>query len=202
MLLFITTFSFGQSSVFSRIVIKATTSVVDREYFVDICLNIDSLKVIYKQKDSISSFVVNDPAVVDSRKFIIKLLERSSAKTDTLIKAVNKLDSLYHLYTFYSVDSIQVPNAMAKDFVDLVRRVFSTSYKELEDEAGNKNRAVFDGTRMTYTLIDRNSIRKVHAHSPTLKSHPLLASLIIQSLNLYRERKKNDFLNKRSTSGY
>ncbi len=89
-----------------------------------------------------------------------------------------------------------------KDFDNLLNIIFSSSNDLLENKLANQNRLMLDGTQVKFILTDNDKSRTIYAYSPCKTSHPLLTTLIRETMNIYRQTKNNNFLNTQRTSGY
>jgi hypothetical protein len=191
----------GQSIKERSIEIFASASIDGTKYQIKITTGIDSIKIRYKIRDSTSTSLDSDKEFNAHRNYLLSL-KNIDFHNDTVVNKLNILESIAEKYTFYSKDSIEVSNSDNESYLNLINEVFDSPTDSLNNKIQNKNRIVFDGIQMTFILREKGNQREVHAHSPTAKSHPLLYELIDSSINIYREAKKNDFLNKSRLFGY
>lgn len=191
----------GQELYKSKIVIQAISSVSGAEFFVSILKSSNKIKIVYKIKDSISSKADSDMNLAKYRKIILQVSDLSS-NHDTVLTYLKKIDSVNHLYTFYSLDSLEFGKKEKKEYNKLLNEVFNSSTEALENAIGNKHRVVLDGISVSFNLSKNGAGRMIYTHSPNLTSHPLLICLLKQTMDLYRGIKKNDFLNYKKTNGY
>lgn len=206
LLLFLIFSSFNLSSQDLRgkkVEVMAITSASAQEYFIETSCNEKEITIMYRLKDSISRNGLDlDSTYISLSK---KMKEWTYFDpTDTYQKEVYRhFRSVIERYTVYSVDSIKFRYGKQPKYEKLLHTLFNSSKTELENKEKNKDRIVLDGTSMSFTfLMNEVEINKVQAQSLTVSSHPLLYNYVDSSLELYRQKKKNNFLSKARTSGY
>ena len=193
--------SLGQSSKERQIEILASASIDGTEYNIKITTNTDSTKVKFKIRDSVSAKLYNDKEYYAHINYLLSL-NNIDLSNDTVLNYLNILESIAEKYTFFSEDSIEIANSENEGYLNLINEVLKSPTDSLDNKILNKNRIVLDGIYMTFTFIDKDTKRKVSARTPTVKSHRLLYELVTSSTSIYRDTKKNDFLNKRRLFGY
>lgn len=188
----------GQSNNNTRINLRAITSVAGGEYLIDILPYHDSTKIIFKLKNHIRQSELEADTNTARYRQILKSVKNYSSQNDTVKTCTAGLDSIYTAYTVYDTDSLIICNSKHEDYDKLIREVLNTPTAKLE----NHNYFGLDGTRMTFKLTNNGISRTVQAHSPSLKSHPVLYALVTGTITLYRKIKKNDLLDEKRTNGY
>lgn len=180
--------------------IKATTQTPSNEFTIDITKQGDNLKLIYGLRDSISYRLDRDKNYLALNNLIIESF--ATASRDSLAKLGAKQDSMRSLYSVYSRDSISLTVSEATAFIDILNRVNKTGNVELTNASANAARNMREGPVFSFKIITPSQSRLLYAQYPTASTNPLLYQLITESLKLYREKKKNTFLDKRRTNNY
>lgn len=191
----------GQEPYSSSIYIRATNSVKNSEFKVYIYEREECFKVVYKIRDSISYRAELDSTLSKYRALIFSN-KYQNVSNDTSTTLLMQVDSIIQAYSIYSQDSILIERKKNMNFDSLISTIMSSKSGDLVNDSFNKNRLMFDGTIIKFELRDNQQYRIVYAHSPTVKSHPLLGRLIIEIMNIYRMEKHNGFLNTIQTNGY
>ena len=192
---------FAQPIKDRHIQISASAPINGTEYYIKIKNNSKTTKIVFKIKDSLSFRLENDTNFIAQRNQLLSE-EYLDLKKDTIITQIDRLTSLTEKYKMYSTDSIEIRNEENTKYNSLLDIVFSTPIDRLENQAQNRNRIILDGICMRFLLIDRDNQREAIASTPTINSHPLLYDLIINTLQIYRDNKKNSFLTKTKLFGY
>lgn len=185
------------------IVITATTSVSGEKFLININKNKRDLKILYSIRDSVAFTSLEQNKYHQLYKDTLLILFSNLNQNKKTFKFyMDKMDSLYELYTYYSKDSIILKPKKNRIYSNFLKEIFLTPTEMLENKEANKNRITVDGTSCKFHLISSGQNRIVYAHSPRIKSHPLLYQLISETLALYRKTHNTQFLDKRRTSGY
>ena len=184
-------------------IIIGTTSVSGDRFLINIYKNKNDLKIVYSIRDSVddSSLELNQyyQAYKDT---LLRLFNNLNENRKDFKLYADKMDSLREQYSYYSKDSIILKPEKNIAYSNLLQEIFVTSTEKLENKEGNKNRFSLDGTIFKFHLLSSAENRIIYAHSLREKSHPLLYQLLSETLNVYRQTKNNQFLDKRRTSGY
>ncbi|MDB5135912.1 MAG: hypothetical protein JWP37_2515, partial [Mucilaginibacter sp.] len=179
-----------------RINIGASNAFKGTIFLMNIYKRADSIKVIYKLKDSVNyKGLFSNKRYNDLRKYTIAPLN-VTANFDTVHNAFMESSAITEKYTYYSKDSIMLNIRTYPSYTNLLEKIVKTSRDELENTKANKDRVVMDGTHYGFDIIFKSGEKVVQAHSPDPKSHPLLYRLLQTTFNVYRDRKHNEFLDK------
>jgi hypothetical protein len=192
---------FAQPINLPYISIRARTSVSGGEFSIDIHFKEDTLKIIYKLKDRTIGEMEKDVEGIRYRD-MYRSIKNLNPRNDTIIYLIHKLDSINQVYTSYRIDSIELINTENISYFNLINQVLNSSIAILENKPYNESRGVLDGTLIVFTVVSNGVAKTAYANSPSPASHPLLYSLLNQTLNLHRERHKNSFLTVKATNGY
>ena len=169
---------------------------------INIYRHIDSVKVVYKLRDSVNyKSMFKDKRYNELKKYAEYPLNIKTS-LDSMKEIYRKLDSIDYKYTFYSEDSLLITSTLKPLYTKLLDDVVGTSSDSLENKEANKARIVFDGTIFEFKIKNRNTERIVNAQQPNPKSHPILYQLLKQTLELYRRTKINAFLSFSRTDNY
>jgi hypothetical protein len=198
-LLFSISNTFSQERFNSKVYISATTQVTGQEFYIDILQTATKTKVLFKLKRYFNEVKFNDDKNVVSYRQILHSLKSLDPSNDTLTTYLNKLDSISKVYTTYDKDSIIISNCDNIDYIKLIKEIVEGSILQLQDD---KNRIVLDGTTVKCEWFNKGQKQIIYSRSPSSTSNPYLNKLIVVSMDLYRNHKRNDFLNKEKTSGY
>ena len=95
-------------------------------------------------------------------------------------------------YKVFTRDSVLLETKNYPAYCELLDRVITTSAEVLENKERNKNRIVLDGAWITYEINVMSAKKTVRAHSPDVKSNPLLCELLNSSEKLYHDNKGKD----------
>jgi hypothetical protein len=191
----------GQSIKERQIEVYASAAINGTEYFIKINTNALTTKVEFKISDSISSKLENDKEFNSLRDSFL-LLNYIDFRSDTVLNYMDKMKSIIKKHTFYSEDSIEIANSQYQYYIKCINALFNTPTDSLDNQIRNKNRIVLDGINMTFTLSDDCLKREIFTRTPSVNSHPLLYKFLTTSLNIFRDIRKKDFLNKRRLFGY
>ncbi|GAA4096035.1 hypothetical protein [Mucilaginibacter panaciglaebae] len=169
------------------------------KYQVDIYRRSNSIKIIYAVFDSIRvSATRKDTAFA-----------RVSAKYmkggGDSIENKRLSDAVYDYFERYSVyDRDSVTIAVRKDtaYNHLLERVAKAHTEDLLQTERNKNRNLLDGVHMAFTMVTASGKKVVGARSPRQTSHPLLYSLLSETMKIGRTHKLGPFLHRKSFGGY
>lgn len=197
LLIFLTTAS-AQSHQKSSILLRATTSVTGGAYFIEILPYEHTTKIIFKLKKQVQQAAFEADTNTIRYRQILQSIKNIKPDNDSVKTYSAKLDSVSMSYTLYDTDSLTVINAEHEGYLNLIREVLNSPTEILE----NKHHFVLDGTSMVFKLTNKDIERTVYAYSPTVTSNPILYKLITETTAIYRNTKRNDFLNKQRTYGY
>ena len=193
---------FSQDLSGKRVTVHARGSGYGFEYFVETSCFENQIKIKIKSKDSVSNHTLElDSNYLATRKTIYSL-DSYDLKNDRHVNLFKKADSINNAYTVYDIDSVIILNTKNPAYEKLLRELFSSSMAELENQEGNKNRIVLDGTLMYFDFLQNNSsLFTARAHSPSEVSHPLLHRYIKATLAIYRKETKNTFFTIQRSGG-
>lgn len=180
--------------------IKATTSTPANEFIINIAKQNDNLKLVYGLRDSVSYRLNLDKKYNALNDLVIASF--ATASRDSLVKLGAKQDSFRSVYSFYSKDSISVPVSDVNSYIELLKKINKTGNMELTNSSANAARNQREGPLFEFRIISPKESRVVYAQYPTASTNPLLYQLITESLKLYRDKKQNNFLDKKRTNGY
>jgi len=171
-----------------------------RNFIINIHQSDNSIKIVYSLYDSTES--IKEHADTAFQRFVKMFMTPDGPgklKNDVLF---DKLIVIEDRYTIYDRDSIILNANVDTAYFHLFNKVINTNEFEVKEKDGNGIRVYLDGTEFTYKIKTETGIRKVSAHSPTEATFPLLYALLNRSLNIYREKKSDVFLDKKRTRGY
>ena len=170
-------------------------------FLINIYRSGQDIKIIYKLNDSVSSLINSDTIIENYRK-IIRDTANHPNKNGIVKNAVTKIEELSEPYTFYSVDSIAFSINDKREFSSLLDSIFNYPKERLEKRIINKNRITLDGMKFRFIINNSYAQKVIYIHNPDATSSPMLWQLVHESLDLYRNAKKNSFLNVKRTYGY
>ena len=108
------------------------------------------------------------------------------------------MDSLYQTYTTYRIDTLKLIKDSFPEFNKIINKLLITSTDTLQ----NSGHIYLDGTSFKFKLKTNEEERIVYANSVNKNNHPQLAEFVAAIMELYRIKKNNDFLDRKSTAGY
>jgi hypothetical protein len=185
-----------------KIDIRASGSFEGTNLLISIHRHTDSIKIIYKLRDSVNyKGLFKNKRYNDLKKFSTWPLNVRT-RIDSIQKINLELYNLSQQYTYYSKDSLLISIHSDTIYTKLLDEVSTTGSDSLENKKINKDRAVLDGTYFIFNIKIGNTERNVHAHSPDQISHPILYQLLHQTLEIYRRTKVNSFLSRGRTDYY
>ncbi len=196
--LFSTFSSFGQNLTNCEIDIRVENRTYYKQFFVTV--NRVDTNILIKYKIRLSDnyqLREKDTSTLRIRDNFSKI-KNVSPDNDTLLKVLDELDSVFLAYTTFRADSLILPRSLYTDYDNLIDNLFTTSPDSLQ----NSGHIYLDGTSFVFKLTDDKITRKVYANSINKDNHPQLAEFMSATMKLYRDIKKNDFLDKKSTAGY
>jgi hypothetical protein len=169
------------------------------EFLIDITRHNNVITLAYTVLDSISYFNLNkDPRFVDLATGVkAKNLDNTTAQT---MQA--EINRMIKKQSYYSRDSIIINSETDTAYTALLNKTGAASTSVLENTEANKHRHVLDGIQFRFGISSGDNIREIYAHSPNATSHPLLYSLIEETLGIYRKLKGDTFLTKYKTGYY
>jgi hypothetical protein len=118
---------------------------------------------------------------------------------DDLIKYVMEMDKIREKYTQYKTDTLLIISENNQNYINLYSEVTSSPKKVLENSIEGKLRIVLDGYSITFDITTETRTDRILLQSPNKESHPILYNFIKETFNIYREEKKNDFLDNEYT---
>ena len=185
------------------IAIQAKSSATNSAFTIAIDKADDRIKIVYTLKDSVSQEELYKDerykALLLKADTLFSQQERDKAE---LLKVTDALDALTKQYTHYRKDSLVFNSRKNAAYTKLLNEVYLSTPEELENKEANRRRIVLDGTMFQFILTSNAGSRVVYAHSPSSDSHPLLSRLIDTTLEVYRQKTGNTFLDKEKTAGY
>lgn len=161
----------------------------------------DLVKIVYAVRDSLSNEGLKE------NKDYTTLLHQFVAANDANERDTALIQSIMHQFdsieiASYSKDSLAFKPSKSAHYTKLINKIYSATTEQLENIEANRKRIVLDGTLFKIKIQSSSGSRIIYAHSPEEMSHPLLAELITETLDLYRGKNQNAFLDKRKTNGY
>ena len=170
-------------------------------FLINIYRSGQDIKIIYKLNDSVSSLINSDTIIENYRK-IIRDTANHPNKNGVVKNAVAKIEELSEPYTFYSVDSIAFSINEKIEFSSLLDSIFNCPKEGLEKRTINKNRIALDGMKFRFIINNSHEQKVIYIHNPDATSSPMLWQLVHESLDVYRNTKRNNFLTVKRTYGY
>ncbi len=114
-----------------------------------------------------------------------------------------KLDSITNSYSDFSEDSIRFSNKKISAYINLFKEILRTPSDSFEVKPPvGTTRIVLHGTSVSFRIREKDKFRAIFAYHPSSTSHPLLYRFLKETIDMYRENKKNDFLNRLRKAGY
>ncbi len=166
---------------------------------IDIYKTDNTIKIVY----SVFERVIKDSLAEED--FLNKLMVFMKLKKYDITDSI--IEKYHEKYYVYNRDSLFLNKKTDADYFKLVDKFYSTTDEALENKNIYQSQVKYrtdiaiDGVTFFFKIISRAGIREVSAHSPISTSHPLLYELLTNTLNTYRNKKHNIFLNKK-TWGY
>ncbi|OKS87355.1 hypothetical protein [Mucilaginibacter polytrichastri] len=187
----------GLSTDELNIQIEANSSVSNNHFKINIRKKHNIVNIAYSILDSIRySALHKDTAYMR----IIDEFKKGKSIKDSVAKKL--FDDLVERNSVYKRDLIVANLKSDKAYDHLLGLMMTSSKEELENKEQNKSRIILDDTYVKYTVNISSQTKIALAHSPSQISNPLLYQLLTQTLNLCREKHRNNFLDKGLTSGY
>jgi len=188
----------GQSSENCEINLRVENRTYYKQFFVNLKRDQNSILIQYKIRVKENSEErEKDTNTIKVRQDFLKI-KNVSPQNDSLVNVLDTLDSLYLAYTTYRVDTLQLSTKLVPEFNKMIDNLLITSTDSLQ----NSGHIYLDGTSFTFKINTENERRTVYANSVNKNNHPQLAEFVASMMQLYRDRKRNDFLDRKSTAGY
>lgn len=188
----------GQSSENCEINLRVENHTYYKQFFVNLKRDQNSILIQYKIRVKENGEErERDRNTIKVRQDFLKI-KNVSPQNDSLVKVLDALDSLYLAYTTYRVDTLQLSTKFFPEFNKMIDNLLITSTDSLQ----NSGHIYLDGTSFTFKINSENERRTVYANSVNKSNHPQLAEFVASMMHLYRDRKRNDFLDRKSTAGY
>lgn len=190
--------SVGQSSKNCEINLRVENRTYYRQFFVNLKRDQNFILIQYKIRVKENSEErEKDTNTVRVRQDFLKI-KNVSPQNDSLVKVLDALDSLYLAYTTYRTDTLQLSTGLFPEFNKMIDNLLITSTDSLQ----KSGHIYLDGTSFTFKIKTETELRTVYANSVNKNNHPQLAEFVASMMQLYRDRKRNDFLDRKSTAGY
>jgi hypothetical protein len=188
----------GQSSANCEINLRVENRAYYRQFFINLKRDQNLVLIEYKIRVKENSEErEKDTNTIKVRQDFLKI-KNVTPQNDSLLKVLDALDSLYLAYTTYRVDTLQLSTKYFPEFNKIIDNLLITPTDSLE----NNGQIYLDGTSFTFKINTQNEQRTVYANSVDKNNHPQLAEFVASVMQLYRDRKRNDFLDRKSTAGY
>jgi hypothetical protein len=190
--------SFGQNLENSEINIRVENHTYYKQFFVNVKRDSSIFFLEYKIRQSDNNAErEKNPTTIRLREDFLKI-KNVSPTNDSLIKVLDGLDSIYLAFTTFRSDSLILSRKSFPEFDTLMDKLFFTPTDSLQ----NSGHIYLDGTSFVFRLTNKGGTRKVYANSINKNNHLQLAEFMAVTMELYRNIKKNDFLDRKSTAGY
>ena len=193
-----TLIAIGQSSKNCEINLRVENRTYYKQFFVNLKRDENSILIQYKIRiKENGEDREKDTSTIKARQDFLKI-KNVSPQNDSLVKVLNALDSLYLTHTTYRVDTLQLLIESFPEFNKMIDKLLITSTDTLQ----NSGHRYLDGTSFIFKINFEKTLRTVYANSMNKNYHPQLAEFVAAMMELYRNRKSNDFLDRKSTAGY
>lgn len=183
----------GQDRFDKQIDIIATTSVSGEKYQIKIQTTTDSIQVLTRIRDSISSKVEDDREYKSLRSQLIA--QRSIDVGDqAFLKLLKRLRQISDSYEIYTEEMISIPIQHELQFLKQIEIIFASPIDSLTKE--QQSIITFDGTSMHFKLTDSWGTREFNLHSPSGPNYPEIQHLLRTLKNIIKLRTKNGKISK------
>ncbi|MBP6432097.1 MAG: hypothetical protein KA319_10040 [Ferruginibacter sp.] len=152
-----------------------------------------SIKIIYKIKDSVS-YRNREDSVIDK--------QWGRIINDSLLMADKKrlkdtvdlyMDLIENMYTYFSTDSLILDTKKYKKYNTQIKNIFNNYI----DTVIQKDATIFlYSPRYEITVNYKNKYNSFFLEAPSAKRYSELYSFIMETFKVYKQLKKNTFLNK------
>lgn len=198
--LFFTSFIYGQVSETAEINFRVENHTYYKQFLVKIKRTKDDICIEYKiRMNENGQLRENDTATKRIRNELANI-KNINPENDSLLSALNALDSIYIAFTSFRVDSIHLSINSIPEYNKLIDQILITPTDSLQKE--NKDKIYLDATSFTFKIKTENKFRTVYARAINKNNYPQLAEFVAATMALYRDNKKNNFLDRKATMGY
>lgn len=164
--------------------------------YIDIHYRIDTVEIIYAQKDSTSMTRFQQDSLSKvwlapkSKKGIKKLMEKiMEPKTGRLLPDIK--------YGYFTRDTLILSKAGHPDYYETVSQVIQEDGEKLAEDIREGNWYTLHGTSFRIICFQGDELLwRLSLNSPRQDSHPQVFSLINETLSIYRNKNPNSFLDK------
>lgn len=161
----------------------------------------DKIFIEIKLADSISKKLHNDKSYIKLKKRRSKLTSDNKAQDIELIKSMAlEFDELRDKYTFYKTDTLVLDKELFSKYYNAFNQILSSPTDIILENKKDK-RIVLDGYNITFIMKTKKHQDILNLNSPNEESHPILIKFLKNTFEMYRNEKKNDFLNREYTFG-
>jgi hypothetical protein len=188
------TVSAQQSPNYIRVHMESINSLTSNKFKVDVTKHNETIKITYSLCDSTSFKTLRK----NPRYVMLMNSIGTNISPDSATKMQLELRLLWEQQTYYSTDSLLLNPATDTAYASLLYRLNAASTDSLE----NPSRVVMDGVHFKFQIQNAAAIRTLYADTPRPASHPLLYTFIHETLEVYRRKKANTFLNTGRTNNY
>jgi hypothetical protein len=199
LIIFLNLYAFGQEESIS---FSAYNHQKDKGFLIKIFEKENDLLIEYKLADTVSDLLKKDRKYKRLIKKTILNPNPENIEYIDIMKYAMEMDKIRDKYTQYKTDTLFIDNENNQNYINLYSEVTSSSKKVLENSIEGKFRIVLDGYSITFDITTETRTDRILLQSPNKESHPILYNFIKETFNIYREEKKNDFLDKEYTFGF
>lgn len=169
------------------------------KFQLDIYKRSDSAKIAYAVFDSIRFSVTRKDTAFARLSAKYMKNEGNSAEKQKLSDAVS---AYLERNSVYDRDSITIATRQDTAYINLLQRIGSATKEDLLQTDRNKNRFMIDGVHFGFAITSTSGYKAIGVRSPSANSHPLLYSLLSETMKIGRAYKLKPFARRKSLGGY
>lgn len=197
-LLLLTATCFAQPSEKHRIHLTVSQGFGSEIFNILISQTSEDTKIVYSKLDSVNKEMASrDKEVINVMNLYAKSNYLDKPNSVEGEKFEQELKKLLLKYSFYTRDSLLLKSNDNKEYSILLDQFHLASKESLEEIAKLNRAGALIGPIVEVKLNSEGETSKVLTYiSPGSDKHPLIYKLVSETLNLYRKRHPNSFLEK------
>lgn len=169
------------------------------KFQVDVYKLPDSIKIVYAVFDSIRFSVTRkDTAFARvSAKYMRGYGDSTERK-----RLSDTVHDYFERHSVYDRDSVKIAVRQDVAYNNLLQCIVNASTEDLLQTQQNKNRILLDGVHLGFVIITASGKKAVGVKGPSESSHPLLYSLLAETMKIGRDHKLGPFVHKKNFGDY
>lgn len=159
----------------------------------------EEIKVVYKKR---TGYVPDSDENNSERIHLLKKYEKAKTKIrkEKILKKMMELNIKNELY---KTDSLALKIREHEQYANTIETFLNTKEEIILKNFASEKYILLDGTSFNIRITEKGKLTKnFKVQAPRSDSYPLINQLICESLDLYRAKFEDSFLDKKHTNGY